>query len=400
MTKIVSKKLSPDRQTFSTLLAFALIPLSGFATDVYIPSLPDMADSLHTSASSIQATLAIFLISYGATQLFIGSVLDSYGRYIPNLLALLLFSLASFIIANATSIGIIYAMRAVHGFAVAIIIVSKRSYFVDLFSGEQLKHYTSLFSIVWATAPIIAPFLGGFLQVAFGWQANFYFLGLLAIILFVLELFFSGETLRIFETFSFRSISRTYWKMIRTTDFTMGIVVLGLTYGALIVFGMASPFLIEKTLHYPAVATGNISLISGLAVLGGGMISKLLLKKTFQKKLIISAVLMIVVAVGISLFTLAFSNLYTLIAYVVIIHTSAGFIFNNMLSYCLIRFPNSAGKAGGLAGGGFSIVTSIFSYLLADMIGIQTQAFLGVAYTILALGTLLLLVFTPWKSDY
>jgi MFS family permease len=263
------QKAQAPRQSISTALAFALIPLSGLATEIYVPSLPDMAEKLHSTPAAAQLTLAIFLVSYGICQLVVGSVLDSYGRYRPCLFSLLLFSIASFVIANTQNIHLIYAMRAVHGITTATIAVSKRAYFVDVFSGEKLKHYTSLFSIIWSSAPIIAPFIGGYLQAAFGWQSNFYFLGFFAVLMLLLELLFSSESLPVFQPFHLPSIGRTYLSMVRSKDFSAGVVVLALCYSTLLLYGMAGPFLIERVLHYPATMTGNCSLISGIAVLAG-----------------------------------------------------------------------------------------------------------------------------------
>ncbi|RZL43268.1 MAG: MFS transporter, partial [Pedobacter sp.] len=151
-----SKLLSSKNQGAATILAFALIPLSGFATDVYIPSLPTMAKQLQVTDLQVQLTLGMFLISYGVAQLFVGSLLDSFGRYKIGLLSLFIFALASVVIANTANIYLIYTMRIVHGITVGAIVVSKRAFFVDVFSGDKLKNYLSMFSIIWATAPIIA----------------------------------------------------------------------------------------------------------------------------------------------------------------------------------------------------------------------------------------------------
>ena len=88
------KYIKERHQGLATLLAFALIPLSGFATDIYIPSLPTMAGEMQVSSIQVQLTLSIFLISYGVAQLFIGSVLDSFGRYKICLYSLLIFAAA------------------------------------------------------------------------------------------------------------------------------------------------------------------------------------------------------------------------------------------------------------------------------------------------------------------
>lgn len=181
--------IKENHQGLSTILAFALLPISGFATDVYIPSLPAMARQLHVSNAAVQLSIVVFMVSSGLTQVFVGSLLDSFGRFRIGFSALLVFTLASFTIALSHNIYLIYVMRALQGIAVAFIVVGKRAYFMDIFSGDKLKHYTSLFSIIWATAPILAPFIGGYLQTSFGWQSNFYFLGGLTLVIMILELF-------------------------------------------------------------------------------------------------------------------------------------------------------------------------------------------------------------------
>ncbi|HEY8916296.1 MAG TPA: MFS transporter, partial [Chitinophaga sp.] len=81
------RRIKESRTGLNTIMALGLIPLSGFAMDVFIPSLPDMAVQLHTSPASIQLTLSLFIISYGISQLIVGGLIDSYGRYIPNMAA-------------------------------------------------------------------------------------------------------------------------------------------------------------------------------------------------------------------------------------------------------------------------------------------------------------------------
>jgi DHA1 family bicyclomycin/chloramphenicol resistance-like MFS transporter len=140
------KAIKESNKGISTLLAFALIPLSGFATDIYIPSLPTMAGGLHVSSPAVQLSLVLFFISSGISQLFTGAILDSFGRYRASLIALAVFALASFAIALFPNIYLLYAMRIVQGITISLIVVGKRAFFVDMYSGEKLKHYTSLFA--------------------------------------------------------------------------------------------------------------------------------------------------------------------------------------------------------------------------------------------------------------
>lgn len=367
--------------------------------DVFIPSLPDMALQLHATPAAIQLTLSIFIISYGLSQFLVGALVDRYGRYLPNLVSMFVFSVASFAIAYSHSLQLIYIMRALQGFTVAVIVVSKRAYFVDVFSGEQLKKYTSLFSVIWAIAPIVAPFLGGFFQTQWGWWANFAFLGYFGLAFFIVECIIGGESMKTAQPLRLREVLRTYGSMLRTKDFTSGLMVLGLVYAMLLVYGMASPFLIENKLQFSPKVTGYCSLFSGVSVFIGGSLSRMLIQKPFFKKLIIANGVQLFSVAAMLLLTSIHQNLITLLLFVFLLHSTGGFIFNNLLSYCLIRFPQYAGKSSGLVGGGFSVVTSVFSSLLVNGIFINSQVWLGVAYGVLALSVLVLLAVTKWLPE-
>jgi len=377
--------IKENHQGVSTILAFALIPLSGFATDIYIPSLPAMAVQLGVSNAAVQLSIVSFMVSYGIGQLFVGSLLDSFGRFRMGVAALFVFTVASFAIALTHNIYLIYAMRILHGITVAIIVVGKRAYFMDVYTGEKLKHYISLFSIVWASAPIIAPFLGGYLQTSFGWQSNFYFLGGMALVIMILELIYSGESLMNFHPFRLRSIVNVYSSMIRSGDFTLGLVIIALSYSMLVVFGMTSPFIIEHVFNFSPVVSGYSALLSGVSLMTGGIISKTLIKKPLNSKIGVAVSLQIVIALLMIATTRLWPSIYTMMSFVVGMHLLAGFIFNNIFAYCLGRFTKNAGVASGITGGGNYIITSFFTYSITSLIHITAPALLGVTYLLLAL---------------
>jgi len=371
--------LKENHQGFSTVLALSLIPLSGFATDIYLPSLPAMAKDLHVSASAIQLSLVLFMFSIGMSQIFIGSILDSFGRFRISIISLGLFSLTSFVIAIVPNIYVIYAMRILQGITIAFIVVGKRAYFVDIYSGDKLKHYISLFAIIWACAPIMAPFLGGYLQSIFGWRSNFYFLGVLSLLFLILELIYSGESLKHFHPFKIRSIAQTYSGMLKTTDFILGLAIIGICFGLVVIYSLSSPFIIESVFGYSAVTTGYSSLLSGFSIMTGGIIAKSLIKQPLAKK-VVTALIVQVSLVFLMIFTVPFgSNIYTLIGFTICIHMCGGFIFNIIYGYCLSRFSKNAGVASGLTGGAMYMVSSVFSYGFANLYAVKSQTLLGIA---------------------
>ncbi|WP_443946205.1 MFS transporter [Pedobacter sp. AW1-32] len=383
--------LKPENQQIATWLAFALLPLSGFATDVYIPSLPSMASELQVSNVQVQLTLSIFLISYGVSQLFIGSLLDSFGRYKISFYSILIFAAASVVIATTHNIYLIYLMRVIHGVTVGAIIVAKRAFFVDVYQGDQLKHYLSLFSIIWSTGPIVAPFVGGYLQSLFGWESNFYFLAGFAVVFAFLEYFFSGESLKHFTDFQLKKIGIIYLDMIKTPSFTLGIVMLGLAYCMVMVYNMTGPFIIEHHLHMSPVIAGYSSLVLGFAWMVGGFIGKATINRPFFKRLTINAVTQLGFVVLMILSLSLISNLYSMIFFAFIIHVCAGFTFNNYFTFCLSKFPNNAGIAGGLTGGITYVIVSFLSYIIVNVVPAKDEANLSYSYLIMIVLSLLIM---------
>ncbi|QQT25818.1 MFS transporter [Sphingobacterium spiritivorum] len=379
------KLYDPKYKSICTLSIFLMIPLSGLVTDVYLPSFPEMQKMLHTNAGGIQLTLTFFLISYGISLLMAGSIVDSFGRYRIVLVALTVFLLSNVAIATVHNIHFIYLMRILQGISAAFIVVGKRAFLVDIYSGRQLQHYTSMLTIIWAMAPITAPFIGGYLQQAFGWTANFYLLAGYSLICLLIELFFSGEALQIRKPFDAQNIRQSYQHVLGAPDFSIGLVVLGFSYGMVMVFGMAAPFIVEQRFHFSAVTTGYCALLSGLGLMTGGILGKTLQNKPFFSKLVTAVTIQLALSVIMYTTSRYNPNIYVLMAFVLCLHVMSGFIYNIYFTYCLTRFPTHAGVASGLTSGGCYLVTSLASMMLIKTIKINGQEGLAVSYFVFAL---------------
>ena len=74
-------------------------------------------------------------------------------------------------------------------------------------------------TIVWSLGPIIAPFIGGYLQKSFGWQSNFTVLAAYSLIILIAELIFSGETIKN-KTLFILVLWNEFKTMLGTLDFS------------------------------------------------------------------------------------------------------------------------------------------------------------------------------------
>ena len=63
-----------------TLLLSALSAIGPLTTDMYLPSLPDIAQKLSASTAEVQLTISAYLIGFAVGQIVYGPVSDRHGR--------------------------------------------------------------------------------------------------------------------------------------------------------------------------------------------------------------------------------------------------------------------------------------------------------------------------------
>lgn len=369
----------------ATYLAFISIPLSGFVTDIYLPSFPAMAKEMLVSEKDVQLTLTCYLLSYGISQLFIGSILDTIGRYRPKLMALAMVILTSLLITQTNSILFICMLRIMQGISISVLVVATRALFVDLYEGERLKHYLSYFTITWSLGPILAPFIGGYLEKLFNWHSNFYFLAVYAGILFVAEWVFSGESIEKKGKLNLAENIGLYKTMLQNNLFMLGILILGFSYSIVMLFNLTGPFIIENTFHYNSVTIGYCTLILGFSWMIGGMIGKKRMHLDFVRRIIYPVVLQLVLIILFLIISRSYANLTLLIGFAFFIHICSGILFTSFFTSSMLYFPKNAGTAGGLMGGLVYVITSLTSFAVSSSGLVSLQVDLALRYLVFSL---------------
>ncbi|WP_288374689.1 MFS transporter [Chryseobacterium culicis] len=378
------REASEKRIRLITIMAFVSIPLSGFVTDIYLPSFPSMAKEMMVSEKDIQITLTSYLLSYGISQLFVGGILDSIGRYRPKLIALFLLILTSILITMTNSILLICLLRILQGAAVSVLVVATRAIFVDIYDSERVKHYLSYFTIVWSCGPILAPFLGGYLEKMFNWHANFYFLAGYAGFLFLFEWFFSEESLPQKKKLDLSENISLYKMMLKNRIFMLGIFILGLSYSIVMLFNITGPFIIENTFHFTPVVIGYCTLILGFSWMIGGFIGKRRLTLDFKSRILQPILLQLILIAGLITTSYFAESLFIMIPFAFFIHICSGILFTSFFTTSMLYFPKNAGTAGGLMGGLVYVITSVTSFIISVSGTVTDQTGLSWRYLIIA----------------
>lgn len=382
------REASEQRKKLATILAFCSIPLSGFVTDIYLPSFPAMAKGLAVSEQDIQLTLTCYLLSYGISQIFVGSLLDNIGRYKPRLVALLILIITNLSITQMDSIFYICIMRIIQGMAISTLVVATRAIFIDIYDETKRQYYLSYFTIVWSCGPILAPFLGGYLEKLFNWHANFYFLAIYAGVLLIVDLCISGESIPEKKKFNLSDTLGLYKMMLSEKRFMIGTLILGLSYSIVMIFNIAGPFLIEDTFKFNSVVIGYCTLVLGFSWMLGGVIGKRRMHLDLKPKALHPSLVQVSLIALLLCSTLWIESLPILIGFLFLIHICSGTLFNNFFTSTMLQFPNNAGTAGGLMGGLVYVLTSFMTLLISSTGKITSSSELGIRYLLVAIALL------------
>lgn len=392
------RRITAQNTTFAVFLAYLLIPLSGIGTDIYLPSMPSMMTDLGVPQASIQLTLTLFIAGYGVGQVVAGLLLDRFGRYRPTLVALVLFALSSVVIATSHNIWVICAMRLLQGLLGAVAAVSKRTVFVDLFTGHTLQRYLTWMTVVWSLGPICAPFIGGFVQTHWGWRANFTLLAAFSVLALALELYGGGETLAQPQSIAPRKVAAQAWEIMSHGPFVRGVLCVGTAYAMVLGWNMAAPFIVETVYRQPPTVTGSLALLMGLAWMSGGFIARALLALPRLRKQQGALAAAVVAIVTLAALPVAWQTLPVLVIAAFVVHTAAGLVFNINFANVLSMFPRSAALSGGLAGGVVFMLTSVLSSVATGIVHPQSALGMAAVYGVLALVLLVLSLPVPTLS--
>jgi len=159
-----------------------LVAMMAVSTDLYLPAIPQLIESLGANISQGQLTLSIFLLGFASGQLFYGSVSDRYGRKPVLYLGLAIYLIATLGCAAAQDIDTLIAARFVQGIGGASGPVLARAIVSDSYSRRDAARVMAAIAGAMALVPAIAPVFGSWLLYVFTWRAHFILLLVLGLI--------------------------------------------------------------------------------------------------------------------------------------------------------------------------------------------------------------------------
>lgn len=376
---------APPQEASSTALQIAVLAglasMGTLATNILLPSLPQMAVSLRVTTPAVTASITVFLLVFALGQLLVGPISDRYGRRMPVLAGFAIFIIGSIWCGVSTDLPSLLIGRAIQAVGACSTSVLSRAIARDLFSGAALARALTLVMVAQAAAPGFSPLLGGGLDYFFGWRSEFVFVGAFAVLSalsYVLVLGETHSTTRI--PLNPLAVGATYLKLSVNRHFLIPAATVGLIMGGLFSIFSAAPRILIEGYGFTPIALGLFFAGTVLVVFGSGMLAARLAPRFGLDRAIRYGLLIAFIGSIAVLATACFhSNVVTFIAATCVFLLGMGVVNPLGTAQALSPFGTHAGAASALLG---------FWQMMGAAIGVSLSATI-VPQAALALGIVL-----------
>lgn len=227
---------------FLMLYEFALY----MSNDMYTPAFPAIANTFLVSEEFVQYTLSAWLLGGALAQVILGPLSDLRGRRTVLFYGGLLFLLSCLVCIYTNSIGIFILARFFQGIGVCSMMIAGYACIHETYQDKEAVSILALMSGVSVTAPMIGPLIGGYVISSYDWRAIFSAIFAMAA-LCLLCLYFcmpQDKAKSPLFSFDFKKMISDYWELLKNHKFIGYCFSFGLFYSGLMLWIVASPFLL------------------------------------------------------------------------------------------------------------------------------------------------------------
>jgi DHA1 family bicyclomycin/chloramphenicol resistance-like MFS transporter len=340
-----------DRSTAPSI--FTLIVFTGLGAlsmNVFLPSLPQMAEYFGAEYGVVQLSVALYLGVNAALQLLVGPLSDRYGRRPVMLVGVAIYCLASLGCLWAPDVITFLVFRMIQA-SVVVGLVLGRAVVRDRYPRDQAASMIGYVTMGMAIVPMVGPVIGGALGQAFGWKANFWLLFGAGLVILLLAWADLGETARKgegrlrdqFAQYPTLLLSRRFWGYSLSSTLASGAFFAYLGGAPLVgarIFGL-EPALLGLFFGAPALGYFFGNFISGRFSVRVGV----------DRMILWGALITVAgLSTGLGLFFLGYKTALVFFGSMTFVGLGNGMVLPNATSGIMSIRPDLAGTASGLGG--------------------------------------------------
>ena len=341
----------PRRPPFVVLIA--MTAAGALAINIYVPSMPGMQRVFDVNYATVQLTITLFLAAYAVVQLIYGPLSDRFGRRPVLLASLVLFLVGNLLCLAATTVGTLIAGRVVQAIGGCAGFTLSRAIIRDIYDREQVASMLAYVTMAMVTVPMVAPAIGGYLDVWYGWRAGFLLVFVFGAVLLVACWFLLHET-----NFARRPMGglfgllTTYGWLLRQRAFCGYAFQVGCTTGTFFSFVGGAPYVMVEVMGRPTSEYGLYFMAIAAMYMVGNFISGRVSARVGVDAMILRGTSLALVGV-IGFFGMTLADALTpptMFGAMALVSLGHGFSMPNGVAGALSVDPSRAGAASGVTG--------------------------------------------------
>ena len=337
----------------SLVILTAVTATGPLALNIFIPSMPGLQDAFATDYATIQLTLTLYLVSTAIAQLFIGSFSDRFGRRPVMLLGLSLFLLGSVAASLATSIEMLIGSRIIQAIGGCAGIVLSRTMIRDVYEQDLAASKIAYVTMAMVIAPMIAPSLGGFLDVWFSWRASFIAVAVMGAVVLACSVVMLHETHHQKQPMAgLLGLLRSFARLLRLPKFCGYALTAAFSSGMFFAFLAGAPYIMVEIMGRAPSEYGLYFILVSLGYMLGNYIASQWSQRIGTQRMILIALALAFIGVG-SLVFIGMAGVLVPLAFfgpMVVIAISNGLSLPNSMAAAIGIRPKAIGTASGLTG--------------------------------------------------
>ena len=348
-------------------MLIALTAIAPISIDMFLPSMPQMADELNTSEGAVSLAVTLFLFAFAGSQLVYGPASDRWGRRPVLFAGLALYITGGFVALFSVSVETLVAGRILQGLGGGAGPSIASAIIIDVYKRDRALKAMAAMTSVTALAPMLAPILGGFLHDVAGWRSVFVTLVTVGVVLGV------GYSLLLPETNSRRDphalragqMLRNYRILWTTPIFAAHALLMALLFSGQLVFISSSSFVFVDDLGLSEQLYGFSFGLMAAGIMVGANMSRRLVGSWTPRRIVLTAATFGGVASAVMAgFALAgLEGVPYILIPMIVVAGAMGMSGPAARATALTPFPRMAGLASALMGFSQIGVASIYSVL-------------------------------------
>ncbi len=386
-----------DRTTPPHIVTLVIISgMGAMVMNMFLPSLPTMAEYFKTDYHVMQLSVALYLGSVAILQLIVGPISDRYGRRPVLLGGMAIFLLATIGSLLATTAEVFLAFRMLQATA-GVSMVIARAIARDLFDQSKAASMIGYITMSMAIVPMASPALGGYLDETFGWQSNLWVFLILGVLVLWLIWADVGES-NTSQSSSFKKQFADYPELLLSPRFWGYCLAAAFASGAFFAYLGGAPFVGTVVYNLPPSKLGIFFGAPALGYMVGNFISGRFSMRVGINRMVLIGTLLSTIGMVLSLLVAltGHGTVYSFFGFMIFIGLGNGMILPNATAGMLSVRPHLAGTASGLGGtimmGGGAALSVLAGSLLGPDSGPFPLLWLMLAVSVLAVLAILLVI--------